>query len=215
MLHSPTIEFHLECEGAVCLPRDDSLWQDTGADNTESAATRPDVLVVPPGDVCFLTSSADEDRRPLLTLEAPEGPAVLLEPLIFDGRPVLAAVRPPGDESRVNATFMPRPAVLSAGDRLQLPHGPVLRVRMFSRPEIGPPPAELVGKLCGYCRTPIIKKTTIFVCHNCGIGLHCEDTGPPEKRLRCAQLSSVCPRCTHPVLLKEGYITSPLSREMP
>ena len=208
MLRSGSIEFHLECEGAACPTGDDFLWQKNGPDDADPHAARPDVLGVPSSGVSFLTSSDDEDRHPRLTLEVPQGPAVVLETATFGGRPVLAAVRGPDDESRVNATFMPRPALLGPGDCLQLPNGPVLRVRMFARPEIGPPPDELVGKPCAYCRTPIVGDTTVWVCHHCRAALHCEDAGPPDRRLQCARLTPVCPSCTHPVLLQEGYIAT-------
>jgi hypothetical protein len=79
-------------------------------------------------------------------------------------------------------------------------------VAIFHRPQIGPCPADKVGKECPLCRVPLTADTRCYVCA-CGAAFHHEED--EQKGLLCVTTLSACPVCSRPVRLKEGYSYTP------
>ena len=106
----------------------------------------------------------------------------------------------------VNGVPAPRLMVLAPGDWFQWLPGLVVRVALFSRPRIGPPPPAFLGKECPVCRVPLTAGSQCYSCL-CGVVFHYEMA--VEGGLQCAQMLRECPVCQRPVVLAEGYINPP------
>ncbi|HOC56185.1 MAG TPA: hypothetical protein PKI20_11235 [Verrucomicrobiota bacterium] len=112
--------------------------------------------------------------------------------------------------AQVNGEPAPSTVVLAPGDWFRCGTGPVVRVALFNRPQLGPPPAAELGKPCLVCSVPFTTAATCLVCP-CGLVLHCE----PDERdgLQCAQLRRTCPRCGRTLALDESYVNPGGSNE--
>jgi hypothetical protein len=171
------------------------------------SAKRPEPIEVPPG-VWHL--GADADGRPCLLAGTPADPdaAPVLEAVGAGRSQRLMLLNPAGPRPRVNGQPPPRVALLNVKDQLQLGDW-VLHVTMVNRPQVGTPPAEVIGKECPVCRFPIAADTTVYVCHGCGTPLHCEGEEKGADRLECVHLGSECPVCNAPIVMKAGYVYLP------
>ena len=103
--------------------------------------------------------------------------------------------------------------VLAPRDALVIAAGNHTYVTERIRPYVGPPTAEMLGKMCPYCQIPIEEDTQV-VTHRCGVVYHYEteeshpDT-PAEDRLNCLEKIQVCLSCGHPVTLDETLVWEP------
>jgi len=105
--------------------------------------------------------------------------------------------------AQVNGEAAPSTVVLAPGDWFRCGAGPVVRVALFNRPQLGPPPASALGKPCPFCKVPFTTATTCLTCP-CGVVVHCE---PDEKDgLHCAQELRVCPVCKRTLSQDEAYV---------
>jgi hypothetical protein len=111
---------------------------------------------------------------------------------------------PPGSAPRVNGEAAPSLVVLAPGDFFQTAPGFGFTVALFCHPQVGAPPAGVVGRPCPFCRVPFAATATTFTC-GCGAVLHCEVDA--QHGLQCAQMSQACPVCKRPIALEEGYVT--------
>ena len=106
---------------------------------------------------------------------------------------------------QVNGAPAPRVVVLAPGDFVQWNDKLAFYVLAYHKPQIGPPPASILGKLCPVCKLPFAPDTVCVACA-CGVHLHCV---PAEPGLRCAQWRRNCLVCARPLVLTEGYVNSP------
>lgn len=106
--------------------------------------------------------------------------------------------------AQVNGASAPSTVVLAPGDWFRCDAGPVVRVALFYRPQIGPPPAAVLGKPCPVCSVPFTPAATCLACP-CGVVLHCERDA--EKGLQCAQLRRTCPRCGRDLAQEAAYVS--------
>lgn len=133
--------------------------------------------------------------------------ALRLEAVALERGPALLVVTPPEADVRINGLRAPLVSVLDVGDQIRIPHA-VLHVTRFREPEVGAPPAGLVGRKCGVCLVAVDEAATVLV-HDCGAPLHLEpDATPEERRLQCALLGD-CPTCQAPVSLDAGFVWLP------
>jgi hypothetical protein len=105
--------------------------------------------------------------------------------------------------------------VLRPRDGLVMTPGWHTYVTQRIRPYLGPPPDEMLGQSCPYCRIPIAKDTYVFV-HRCGVAYHCEtaENRPDiaeEERLNCHLRMRSCFSCNQPVWLEERLVWDPAS----
>jgi hypothetical protein len=195
--------------------------QDLVSADGETGRTAP--LSVPPG-VSSLRLTADGPRLAARDDFEPDADpfAALVEPVRERNRQPALLFVPPGDGGAlVNGLACPAVALLSPLDQVQLGDF-VLHVAVFTRPAIGPVPAEFVGKKsCPICRTRFAAGQHVYLCSNCGsTALHivepagngnqaaAPDDGSAmleSEVLDCVRLVSTCPSCLAPVVLSEGY----------
>ncbi len=137
----------------------------------------------------------------------PDG--IALEAVASQGQDHLLIVTPSGHSGRCNGQPLPRLALLTVKDQLQLGDH-LLHVTLFHRPRLGSPPADFVGRECPVCRLAITPETRIFICPYCDTPLHCEgEDRPKDERLECVYLGSECPMCHRALVLQEGYAYFP------
>jgi hypothetical protein len=169
-----------------------------------SAAAPCVVLEMPVGPSYLVLPSGG---LPALSAEPPPGAdaGVLLEPILPPRRPprLLLLASAPGRVT-VNGHRAGRVSVLGERDQFRLDGSLLFHVTLFTRPRVGPPSGALLGRECPVCRVPFASDTTAFHC-GCGGGLHLVGTEPNDDLLQCARAVSACPRCSQPVVLKEGY----------
>jgi hypothetical protein len=144
----------------------------------------------------------DQNGRPQISSTNPLTMAetVVLEPILRGRRWQLLILTPSDHRLRVNGQPLPPVSLLDVKDQLQVGEH-LLHVTLLSRPSIGPPPHEAIGKECPVCRVAFTAETTVYVCPGCSTPMHCE--GP--ERLECVHLSSECPVCNAPVVMEQGY----------
>jgi hypothetical protein len=169
----------------------------------ETASGRPEPIEVPPG-VSYLSLAGG---RPQLSAAALDDPSQVhvLEPVVQEHRLHLLLLSPAGRRTRLNGHVAPLAAVLQVKDQFQVDDEHVLHVTLYNRPRIGPPAEESLGQECPVCRFPFERQTTVYVCHNCGMPVHCEGDGG----LDCVALGSECPGCHAPIVMKSGYTYYP------
>jgi hypothetical protein len=164
----------------------------------------PVILELPAGSSWLALSDAGV---PFLSVEpsANDDASLLLEPVFPPRRPprVLLLAATPGQVS-VNARRAGRLSVLSERDQFRLNGSSLFHVTLFTRPRVGPPSEALLGRECPVCRVPFASDTTAFHCA-CGGGLHLVGAEQNDDLLQCARAVSACPRCSQPIVLKEGY----------
>jgi hypothetical protein len=164
-------------------------------------------LSVPAG-VSYLTVVPGEPPR-LEDHPPADGGAFALEAVGSRGQDHLLLVSPVDHPGRCNGQPLPRLALLTVKDQLQLGDH-LLHITLFHRPRLGPPPADFVGRECPVCRLPITPETRIFICPHCETPLHCEgEDRPKDERLECVYLGSECPMCHRAIVLQEGYAYLP------
>jgi hypothetical protein len=147
--------------------------------------------------------------------------AAVVEAVQGRGRQPALLFAPPTDGGAlVNGVPCPPLALLSAADQVQLGDF-VFHLAVFSRPQVGPVPAEFVGrKSCPICRLRFTQGQRVYLCSNCGstalhiagpvgeaAGTEPADDGSAE--LDCVRLCSECPSCSAPISLAEGYTHYP------
>lgn len=138
----------------------------------------------------------------------PSSRDLAFEPLTIDGRASLLMQCPPGLCVRVNGSPAGRLTVVSEGEQVQLLHA-VLHAVKFIDFHTGPPLDQHIGRVCGVCRTPIDKKTRVYL-HECGAIYHIEDESTPAgERLECALVAGTCSTCERTISMQSGY------RELP
>jgi hypothetical protein len=136
---------------------------------------------------------------------------VLVEPVLNQRQQLKLLMRfPEAAFPVVNGEPAPRLFVLGPADFVQWGQGPGFHVALFSRPQIGPPPAAVLGKPCAVCRVPFVADSICTTCL-CGAVLHCEQDR--QEGLQCAQLRPDCPVCRRPLMLTEGYVNPPCDEE--
>ncbi len=133
---------------------------------------------------------------------------LLFESMSVDGRVSALMHCPEGLDVRINGAPAGSLSLLNVGDEVQLDDA-VLHAVEFTRFEAGPPSEVHIGRICGFCRTPISAKSRVYV-HGCNAALHIEDESTPaDRRLECALLTDTCPSCDGRISLETGY------RELP
>jgi hypothetical protein len=135
---------------------------------------------------------------------------VILEPFFARKQLRLFAAFTPRDLPMINGEPGPSLAVLSPGDCFQCATGYCFSVVLYARPQIGPPPAAVLGKPCPVCLLDFAAGATCYTCP-CGVVLHCEADKP--EALQCAQLRRECPVCGRQLILTEGYVNAPVEDE--
>lgn len=129
---------------------------------------------------------------------------LIAEPVLArDQAPRLVLVNAGAGELLVNGTRAPRFSLLREKDQFVFDDSCVFHVTIFHRPQIGPAPADKVGKPCPICLTPFTSDEKA-VCYRCACGtlLHLND---PSTGLECARAVSACPHCKQGVTLAPGY----------
>src|SRR6266496_3754065 len=144
-------------------------------------------------------------EHPYIMTDPPEGlaGAVVLEPVIlWDGQPRLLLVNPAASRLRVNASAAPRIALLRERDQFHFDDSLVFHVAIFHRPQIGPAPADKIGKPGPICLSPFTHEPN-SVCYHCQCGtvLHLHE----PSGLECARAVHRCPHCRQEISFKEGY----------
>lgn len=172
-------------------------------------ARRPGLpwIEVPSSGTAYLATSPGKPPQVLTTPPPLSALASVLEMIPYERQAYLAAFA--GDNVRRNGFPMPPVAILHVGDALRVEGGWVLHVSRFTRPHVGPPPAQCIGKPCSYCRLELVPTTITYVCPDCGAAFHCESEATASNRelgpLECARLMSSCHHCYHPIVLEERY----------
>jgi len=134
-------------------------------------------------------------------------PGVFVEPFVNARKQLRLLARfPEASIPQVNGEPAPRWIVLAPGDFFHWAPGFGFCVALFSKPQIGPPPASVLGRPCPVCRVPFADTTTTVTCL-CGVVLHCEVD--KAQGLQCAQIRRECPICKRAVVLTEGYVNAP------
>lgn len=194
----------------------DDLRDDLGENQR---ATAPDCywLELPAGPVRLL-----EREGELTAIGVDEGApgeierSLILETIRHERQPYLAMLSPPGAGVRVNGAeasslSVAMAAVLRVRDQVTLDDAFLLHVSQYSRPYRGPAPAEIAGRDCPVCLTPIAAGSLVFICPNCQAAMHAQgEETPADERLECHLTSSTCPRCNQPMSREEGYAFVPL-----
>jgi hypothetical protein len=160
-----------------------------------------------PSEVCFLAAPAD--KPPELRTEPfePDTAALVLEAVTLrDGQPRLALVRTGARRLCVNGQEAPRFLLLSERDQFQFDDSCAFHVTIFHRPQIGPAPADLIGKPCYLCLRAFADDPD-SLCYRCPCGtlLHLRD----PSGLECARAVSECAHCKRRIMLEEGYTWLP------
>jgi hypothetical protein len=188
------------------------LWPMAPASGPLAAGALPPALRLPFGPA-VLTADSTTGLALVEPALAKPSPGVLVE-TFFNPRQQLRLLVgfPAASTPQANGEPAPRRFVLGPGDFFQWAPGRGFHVALFNKPQLGPPPASVLGKLCPVCRVPFAADSTCVACL-CGVVLHCEGDekkGPDaEEVLRCAQERHECPVCRHPLVLTEGYVNPP------
>ena len=173
-----------------------------------SAAREPEWLAVPPGGGWLKSGAGGEPR---LTQGPPAAAAAFVQPVFTDGKPpALMATRVGPGCMRVNGAWCGAAAVLHEKDELLVPDvlpGPLF-VTLFAEPFLGPPPAELVGQPCGFCKVPFEGGTRLYRCP-CGAALHAESASDADDPLDCVAQLATCRSCGLPLLAEPGLTWTP------
>lgn len=148
--------------------------------------------------------SFDADHA-LRIVPAPAGAAqaqgIVIEPLTHRRRDVVLVVTHTGRAPRINGQPAPSIAVLNENDQLLLDGAAEpLTLSCDTAPNVGPVPADSVGRACPFCRVVFAPGTRVYLCA-CGQALHLEDPAAGEDRLECATLAVECPSCGRPINL--------------
>ena len=147
------------------------------------------------------------DAAPFMTSAPPVSSdrCLILEPIHQPKRqPRVLLLSPEPGRVLLNDRRAGRVALLAERDQFRVGASPLFHVTLFTRPRIGPPPAELVGMECAICRVPFSPQTTCYRC-SCGAALHSEGVEPDDTLLQCVRVVGECPRCALPIVLTEGY----------
>ena len=165
------------------------------------AATETPLPALPvPADVLTL-QAAHPPQLQVHSGAAP--PGLALEPLALpDGQPRLLLLQSGAARLRVNGNPAPRLSLLRERDQFQFDDSCVFHVAIFHRPQMGPAPADKLGKPCPICLTPFSEDpNSISYRCPCGTVLHLQD----PSGLECARAVHDCPHCHQPISLQEGY----------
>jgi hypothetical protein len=108
-------------------------------------------------------------------------------------------------------------SVLSVRDCILLGPGLHVYVTERVRPYYGPPPKELLSKLCPFCRIAFTPDTTLVTCR-CGSAYHLEpprhtnaDADGDDDQLRCFERVEKCLSCQRTMSLEESLEWEPAS----
>ena len=165
--------------------------------------------LVPLAGVSYLLPGA---TPPELKRRRPRPACLAFEPVAGElegaGQPRLLVLVPAGLRARWNASPAPPVLLMRVGDELRLPGGLLLHLSEFVSAEIGPTPAELVGRPCAVCRLPLAVGASVLACRGCGVPLHAAGPSEPDRErdpvrdpvldpgaLDCAGLAETCPAC--------------------
>ena len=169
----------------------------------EPHATEEYALLDVPAHVTYLT--APNGRAAAFESRAPRRePSLLFEPVRVGSRRRLLLLTPNSVGLRINGFPAPRVALLRVGDELTLDATTSLRVGEYRCLSLARPSGDVVGQLCGGCRTPVAAEMFAYLC-DCGVLLHCERPPKPD-RLECALLASECPSCRDKLPSPEGEL---------
>ena len=174
-----------------------------------------DVLPVPEGQ--SLLVNGPRTRKPRLARPGrhkadPGADTITLEPVEMQRRPFLlmlhsAAGVHHGVHHNGQAAWPV--TLLRVGDEVRV-GGVAFFVSSQKGQSVFPPQAEHVGVACPICTVEFDKDTLLYACGSCGTLLHCEDSRWPEqKRLECARVASVCPKCQQAIDFEEGLEWEP------
>lgn len=153
---------------------------------------------------------ATPGQLPRLQETAPESMehAAVIEP-IYKGSAQLSllVINSAGEQTRVNAAFAPRVAVLHERDNFQINSAFAFHVTLFNNPRIGTPRADSVGKKsCAVCTKLLEAGSHVLECVHCGTEYHQE----AETGLDCASMIVDCPACTKPLVKLPSYTFEPV-----
>ena len=165
----------------------------------QAAGTDP--IIVPPGVSRLTWLETGARLHPATQLTT--GPR--LEPLNTcrpERRLLLACA--PATVAHVNGLPARRLTLLTEADRFHFATGPLFRVAVFHRPQVGPVPSPLVGTACAVCTLALAAGDRCFVCP-CGTPLHTAEDESAEGALSCVKMVTHCPHCQQPVRLVPGY----------
>jgi hypothetical protein len=141
---SSTIHLIPEPRGAV-----------TGRRETRAASAvaeqNPASLPIP-HTVSFLNEGPTGEPQITAAESAGASEALVLEPVaLHGGQTHLLLLNAGAAHVRVNGSPSPRVALLRERDQFQFGDSCVFHVAIFHRPQIGPPPADKMGKPCPVC----------------------------------------------------------------
>jgi len=175
--------------------------------NGEAGRPRLPWIEVPSSATAYLATEPGKPPEVLTTPPPTKALASVLETISYERQAHLVAL--PGDGVRRNGLPMPPVAILRVGDALRVDGEWVLHVSRFTRPHVGPPPAEFLGKPCSYCRIEFAPATITYVCPHCGAPFHCESEATASNKelgpLECARLMSECHHCRQPIAIEPRY----------
>ena len=182
-----------------------------GCDQAPSnpAAPRPRLgwIELPSSGTAYLATTPGKPPEVTATSPPPNALAGVLETIRYERQAYLLII--PRDGVRRNGLPLPPVAVLQVGDALRVEGGWVLHVSRLTRPHVGPPPKEWIGKPCSYCRIEFTPAAITYVCPYCGSPFHCEReataSDPKAGPLECARLMSECHHCREPIVLEPRY----------
>jgi hypothetical protein len=162
---------------------------------------------LPPSGIGYLVTVPGE--RPEILDEPPVSTSLtsVLETIRYQDQTYLTML--PGEAIRSGGWPLPLVAVLRVRDQVRVGDRWLLHVSRFTRPYVGPPPDELIGRPCSYCRIEFVPETVVSICPYCRTPVHCEDaesaSNPEVGPLECARLMSECHHCHQPVVLEASY----------
>ena len=193
--------------GFFAEPPPHEAGSDLGPDNPAAARPRLAWIEVPSTGTAYLATPPGKPPEVAATPPPPNALASVLETIRYERQTYLVAI--PGKGLRRNGLPLPPVAVLHVGDALRVDGGWVLHVSRFTRPHVGPPPPEWIGKPCSYCRIEFTPTTITYVCPHCETALHCESentaSDPKAGPLECARLVSECQLCHKPIVLEPRH----------
>ena len=143
-----------------------------GSGNGEAGRQRLPWIEVPSSGTAYLATEPGKPPEVLTTPPASKALASVLETIPYERQAYLMAL--PGDGVRRNGLAMPPVAILRVGDQLRVDGEWVLHVSRFTRPHVGPPPAEFLGKPCSYCRIEFAPATITYFGPHGGTPFHGE-----------------------------------------
>src|SRR6266850_3662102 len=192
--------FHLIMESANVAPVSDA----TRAKNCSDVS--PYALALP-GSLSILRTA--RDKAPEVCAEPVEFlvDELIVEPVLTrDSVPRLALANHADRQLFINGVRAPRFSLLRERDQFQFDDSCIFHVTIFCQPQIGPAPAEKVGKPCPICLAPFTDDPNA-ICYRCQCDtvLHLKD----PRGLECARAVNECPHCKQPITLKAGYTWLP------